>query len=331
VILSSEVGHHRGSKGEATYSVDIVYEYEWHSEKYRGDAWDFQGGSSSGQEGKEEVVARHPPGSKARCYVNPRRPSEAVLFRGVHGGYLLGLIPLIFVVIGVGGLYFLWRAPRRPKASISLAPTAPGPDDPPGAVILKPATTRGCRVALAIAVCLFWNGILSIFVVQFLSKPEGCTGVFLLPFVAVGLVLVGLVGYTFLALFNPVPVIRASSRSIPLGGMLELDWELQGNASRLDSLKITIEGREEATYRRGTTTSTDKHVFETISIFEGGPEGDLRAGRAIVPIPRDTMPSFKAANNQILWTLQVKGEIRRWPDLNEEFSLTILPAEERKA
>ena len=331
-VLSSQVGHHRGSKGSTTYSIDIRYEYEWHSEKYTSDVWDFQGGSSSGYDGKAEVVARYPVLSTARCYVNPRRPSEAVLHRGLHAGYFFGLIPLIFVAVGLGGLYFVWRAPRPPKPSLpgSLPLDGPRPDDPPGAVILKPATTRGCRLTGAILICLFWNGILSIFVVGFFNKPEGCTGVFLLPFVAIGLALVALVGYTLLALFNPVPVVRASGRSIPLGGMLELDWEIQGNASRFQSLKIAIEGREEATYRRGTRTSTDKVVFERISVYESGPEGDLRSGRAIVPIPRDTMPSFAASNNKIVWTLQVKGEIPRWPDVDEEFALTILPAEERK-
>lgn len=330
-VLKAKVGHHSGSKGGTTYSVDITYEYEWRGETYVSESWDFLGGSSSGREGKEHVVARYPVGRSSVCYVNPRRPAEAVLFRGFHSGLLFGLIPGVFMAIGAVGLgmALFWKPSARPRVPFP-APASAGaarPDDPPGAAVLKPSTTRGCRLTGAILVCLFWNGILSIFVVQFFSKPEGCMGVFLLPFVAVGLALFALVGYTFLALFNPVPVIRASARSIPLGGLLELDWELQGNPSRLESLKITIEGREEATYRRGTTTSTDKHVFERITVFEAGPEGDFRGGRVMVPIPRDTMPSFSAPNNKICWALHVRGAIPRWPDVDEEFALTILPAE----
>jgi hypothetical protein len=327
-ILSSKVGSHSGSKGGTTYSIDIVYEYERHGETYRSEAWDFLGGSSSGYDGKAEVVARYPAGSTSRCYVNPREPSEAVLFRGAHAGLLFGLIPLVFVAVGAGGITFSLRKPR-PKPIRAAEPRRPLEEAElaSGAVVLKPETTRGCRLVGAILVCLFWNGIVSIFVVQFFQKPEGCMGLFLLPFVAVGLALVGLVVYTLLAMFNPVPVIRASGRSVPLGGMLELEWELQGAWQRLGSLKLTIEGREEATYRRGTKTTTEKHVFETIMVFESGPEGDLRGGRAIVPVPRDAMPSFQAPNNKIVWSLKVHGAIRRWPDVDEQFPLTILPAE----
>jgi hypothetical protein len=37
------------------------------------------------------------------------------------------------------------------------------------------------------------------------------------------------------------------------------------------------------------------------------------------------MHSFKSANNKIVWTLQLSGEIPRWPDVSEEFEIDVLP------
>lgn len=329
-ILSSQVGVHSGSEGGSTYSIDIAFEYEWRNEKYRSDRYDFMGGSSSGRSGKEEVVSRHPAGSKALCYVNPGDPSEAVLDRGFRPVMLVGLVPLLFVAAGAVGIYFTLRRPRPKRA-----PEAPDGDEPelPGAVVLKPETSRGCRLAGALAICLFWNGIVSIFVVEFVQSwqrgsPEGCMGLFLVPFVLIGLLLIWLVLYTVLSMFNPVPQIRIGAGSVPIGGVLDLEWEFQGAYHRLRALRITLEGREEATYRRGTKTSTDKHTFSKTTIYEAGLEGDLRGGRALVPIARDAMPSFKAPSNKIVWAIHLHGEIACWPDVKEEFPLNLTPLPE---
>jgi hypothetical protein len=37
------------------------------------------------------------------------------------------------------------------------------------------------------------------------------------------------------------------------------------------------------------------------------------------------MHSFAASSNRIVWALQVKGEIRRWPDVDEPFEVAVQP------
>jgi hypothetical protein len=323
VILSSEVGRHSGSKGGTTYSIDIRYRYEREGSPFEGKDYDFLGGSSSGYDGKADVVAKYPPGSTRVCYVNPRDASEAVLDREFRFTYLLGLFGLIFMGVGGGGIYLFFRPPRlrakgaAPKGMTQVYSRVPAVGS--GSVTLKPVSSPGCRLAIALAVCLFWNGIVSIFL---FSGMDGCAALFMIPFVLVGLGLVGWVGYQVLALFNPVPILTVSAAAAPLGGTFELEWRFEGNVARLRTLRITLEGREEATYRRGTRTTTDKSVFATILVH-----GDavLAAGRATVQVPRGTMHSFSASNNKIVWTLHVRGEIRRWPDVGEEFPFTVLP------
>jgi len=93
-----------------------------------------------------------------------------------------------------------------------------------------------------------------------------------------------------------------------------------------------VEGREEVTYRRGTSTATDKKVFATFELVNVGHSGILRTGSVQLKIPADTMHSFDSRNNKVIWAIQVQGDIPRWPDIKDEFPLTIqpLPMEQQK-
>ena len=93
-----------------TYSVYILYEYEFGGQTYKSDRYDFIGGSSSGYEGKARVVAAYESAERPVCYVNPTNPSESVLKRGFHAKLLLALFPLPFLLVGVVGIVGTLRA-----------------------------------------------------------------------------------------------------------------------------------------------------------------------------------------------------------------------------
>ena len=63
---------------------------------------------------------------------------------------------------------------------------------------MKASASPGGRLGCSIVVALFWNGIVSIFLVQMISgwiegKPDGCMTLFIIPFELVGLGLIVLV------------------------------------------------------------------------------------------------------------------------------------------
>jgi hypothetical protein len=122
------------------------------------------------------------------------------------------------------------------------------------------------------------------------------------------------------------PKITVSADAAPLGSTVELRWEFTGNPGRINELTISFEGREEATYRRGTNTRTDKNIFRIIEVMRANDPFQIAGGEAKLVIPADTMHSFKASNNKILWRLKVAGDIPHWPDVAEEFEFTVLPA-----
>ena len=77
-IVSSEVKSHSDDDG-TTYSVAIVYDYEFGGRQYTGSRYNFVTGSSSGKSGKQAIVNRYPPGSQQHCYVDPGNPDKVIL------------------------------------------------------------------------------------------------------------------------------------------------------------------------------------------------------------------------------------------------------------
>src|SRR5205085_10285465 len=131
---------------------------------------------------------------------------------------------------------------------------------------LQPRPSPLVKFFGAVGITCFWNGIVSVFVFQIIkgwhSGPfEWFLAAFLSIFVVVGLGLIGAVLYCFLALFNPQPRLVISPGVARLGDSLRIDWAVAGRVEALQNLQVRLEGREEATYTRGTNTCTDRSVF----------------------------------------------------------------------
>ncbi|MHC4520485.1 MAG: hypothetical protein ACYTAS_18000 [Planctomycetota bacterium] len=149
---------------------------------------------------------------------------------------------------------------------------------------------------------------------------------FMLPFVAIGIGLLGLIVYQFLALFNPRPTLELSSTRVPLGGAAELSWTFTGRTDRIGEFSVALRGREYATYRRGTNTYTDDNTFYEMELYKTSHTAEIASGQVGFVLPSDTMHSFEADNNKIVWNLEVRGDIPKWPDVKESFPITVVPA-----
>jgi Protein of unknown function (DUF3592) len=347
-ILSSGVESHSGDDG-STYSVEVAYRYDVDGVEHHGDRYEFLGGSSSGYEGKQKIVDALPEGAITTCYVDPDDPYDSVLHRGFAWPYLFGLLPLIFVAVGGGGMYWALTGSRRgakkAKGRARRAGGSPSDGDgggfreieswetptPAGPIELDEKMSPFGKLAVIIGLALFWNGIVSVFVWQVVASwrsgggVDGCLTLFLVPFVLVGLLLIVGIPYQILALFNPRPRLRISRGAIPLGGSAQVDWSFKGASGRLSDLRIWVEGAESATYRQGTSTRTDTEVFARIPIVDRQSGMPMDSGSATLEIPEDTMHTFEARHNRILWVLKLHGSIARWPDVDTEFPIKVVP------
>ena len=339
VVLESRVAESSDSDG-TTYKPDILYSYSVGGIAYQSRRYNMLEAYSSGYDGKAEIVARYPPGRQTSCWVDPADPSRAVLSRDLTPGYLIGLLPLIFVAVGLFGL--VWAVRQASAARMATFPTGGSgggtassfgvaiPAEAGSPLELRPKTTRLGMLFGLIFVSIFWNGIVSVFVWQAVQlwragTPNGCMTAFLVPFVLIGLLLIFGVIRQFLVLFNPRLKITLSRGVLAPGEPVQLQWALSSQGTGVHRLRIVLEGREEATYRRGTDTCTDRETFASIVAVDTDQSFAIPAGSAILEVPAGTMPSFVADHNKVLWTLKATCEIKGWPDSDDEYEVVVAP------
>jgi hypothetical protein len=333
-IISSDVKANH-SDGSPTYRVDVTYRYFVDDRGYVGDRYQFIKMSSSGYRGKAAIVARLRPRTRTDCWVNPANPRDAVIERGPTADLWYALIPLVFVVIGGAGIAAAALGRGRFSGPTPAAPTTRGATYTKavhggGPVALRPGLNRGTQLAIVVAIALFWNGAIYMALRDFfLSFSRQGTiswfALFFVPFILVGIGLLGAVIYKTLQLFNPRPNLTVSNSTVALGEELLVNWSMEGRIGKLTRFSITVEGSETATYTRGTRTDSSTSVFATIPLANQIPPGITATGGAKARIPADTMHSFNASRNKVLWVVRVRGEMANWPDIHDDFPLTVTP------
>jgi len=311
-----------------SYRADVLYEYRVGDRGWSSNRVDFFSFLNSGRDSARAILDRHPDGAANTCWVNPRDPSRSVLERQLRPKHLLGLIPLVFVIAGGALANYGWKKQRsrRGGGEAQIEETAAAGEP----LVLKPRAGPVGKVAGSLFFALFWNGVVSVFVWQAWTgweqgRPDWSLTIFLIPFVLVGLFSFGLVGHFLLALANPRPRLTLTPGRPRLGDGLRLEWRFTGRAGRLNHLHIFLEGREEATYRRGTNTYTDREVFATLDLVDAANDWEIPRGAAELVIPAETIHSFEGESNKIVWEIKVEGEIARWPDVDQNFPIRIRP------
>ena len=323
-IKSASVSSHRGSKGGTTYGITVAYTYEYEGRKFSGDRYNFSTGTSSSRGWREEAVSQLRATKDPVCFVNPENPSQSVLSTEIGNEKWFGLIPLVFVLAGLG-LFF-----AAPKMTARRVGARAIPIPPPNVVSLsqggyelKPTSSpkAGC-IGMGIF-ALFWNGI--VWTVFFLHDVPGVAKAFLSIFLLVGIGLAVAFAYFFLTLFNPKPTVTVDVNAVRLGGTIKFRWRFEGNTARISLLEVFLTAKESATYRRGTDTSTDTHYFIHQKLHETRERLKIAADEITITIPADSMHSFDSTNNKIIWAVKLHGDIAKWPDVDLEFPLTVQP------
>ncbi len=339
-IINSRVKSHSDSDG-TTFSVDILYRYKYKGTNRTCDDYSFNSTSSSGYDGKAAIAHSYPRGKKSQCFVNPVNPEEAVLVREGGTGMLLGAIfGGIFGLVGYGGiigaLFFMGKKKRGTYYSRRT-----GFHDPIDEynsqweiageqnIELKPKTSRFAQLAGSIFVCLFWNAITWTIAIVIIASGKLGPLLFISIFIIIGLGFVIAVFKQLLLLSNAKVKIIASSNVVRLGDPLAFYWAIPAKAERISKLSISFVGVEEATYRRGTDTITDKNQFYNELLFETTDYSEMLDGQAIFDIPETFMHSFSSSNNKIIWQLKVHGKIKAWPDIQDDYVIEVLPMERK--
>ena len=94
--------------------------------------------------------------------------------------------------------------------------------------------------------------------------------------------------------------------------------------------QVVRESREIATYCEGTDTRTSVEEVYRHEVFRE-PRHEVTRGRPYergfeFEIPPDAMPSFKAAHNEVRWSLEARAAPIRWPRFERRFLICVYPA-----
>lgn len=78
--------------------------------------------------------------------------------------------------------------------------------------------------------------------------------------------------------------------------------------------------------------AADTHVFAKIPIANLRDPGEIQEGVATITLPfAGAVPSFTAKHNSIHWQFSAKGDIPRWPDVDDEFEIEIVGVRRKQA
>jgi hypothetical protein len=183
---------------------------------------------------------------------------------------------------------------------------------------------------------LLWNGVLAVLAVGagldlLGGKTDWLLLTLLVPFAVVGIagIIVFARGLLLATAVGPTQ-IEISAQPLRPGGTYEV-LLAQGGSGVLASLEMTLELEEQATFRQGTDTRTERltvwrqpiHAWHDLALVPG----TCFEGRAMVTIPEMAMHSFASEHNAARWSIAVRGTSIRWPPFTRTFPLVVFPAD----
>jgi hypothetical protein len=345
-VLDKRLVENAGDDGP-TYRPELLIRYTVDNREYQ--TWTYEAGkvASGGRAGKQAILDRFVVGQDYPCWYDPADPGRAVLVRGLSWVNLFLLIPLIFMAVGAGGIYYALanrgkspeqraaeqRGPNGPAlpAVPDRAPSGPGSTLP---FVLSPITSPGLQVAGALFLALFWNGVTWVFVALvagglFQGKLQWFLTLFLIPFVLVGLGLIGFfVKQVLVATGVGATQVEISAHPLYPGKGYEA-FLSQAGPLRLRSLTVELVCAEETKYTVGTDTRTETKVLSRTELLR---QDEVTAERGLpfearfpLRVPRGAMHSFEARHNKVFWKLVVRGDVIGWPDFEREYLLIVHP------
>ncbi len=301
-------------------------------------------------------------GDETVCWYDPAAPKTVVLQRGYNWWlWLLSLLlPGALVLIGGTGLVRVLRAWGKseehraasagitelldPLAQPALAapgyPAVPACDDlvnSPGTVLRYRLPIESPESWTLVGFGLFallWNAVVVVLAVGagldlLGGRIDWWLFALLVPFVGVGIAGVTLFirSLVFATAVGPTQLEISDHPLLP-GGRYDV-FLAQGGTGTFQTLTLSLELEEQATFRQGTDTRTEQLVVwnQPVAAFHdvGAAPHSRFETRAIVDLPADAMHSFTSAHNAVRWRLVVRGSPERWPEFCRTFPVVVFP------
>lgn len=323
------------------------------------ESWTFIGAVGNDRTAALEGLGESALGAELTGWYDPLAPDTIVLKRGYNWWMwaLALLLPGALVAFGGNGLLRSARNWGKSEERRALAGTggdgrtaAGRTSDHPGIpsyedMVNSPGTILRYRLPAATAetwtslgfglFAVLWNAILVVLLanagVDLLGgRIDWLLLVVIVPFVGVGVAgVVMFVRRLVLAAAVGTTQLEISAHPLVPGGRYEI-LVAQGGAGAFRSLEASLELEEQATFRQGTDTRTDRVVVWRAPLaswreLQLAP-GTRFEGRADLVLPPTGMHSFASEHNAVRWQVVVRGRPARWPAFTRTFPLLVVPS-----
>lgn len=301
-------------------------------------------------------------GTEVVCWYDPASPTMVVLQRGYNWWlWLLSfLLPGALVLIGGTGLVRVIRAWGKseehraasagiselldPLAQPALAapgyPAVPICDDlvnSPGTVLRYRLPIESPESWTLVGFGLFallWNAVVVVLAVGagldlLGGRIDWWLFALLVPFLGVGIggITLFIRSLVFATAVGPTQLEISDHPLLP-GGRYDV-LLAQGGTGTFQTLTLSLELEEQATFRQGTDTRTEQVVVwrqQVACVHDVSAATDSRfEARAVVDVPNIAMHSFTSAHNAVRWRLVVRGTPERWPEFCRTFPVVVFP------
>jgi hypothetical protein len=234
-----------------------------------------------------------------------------------------------------------WELPgvdsRPTRPTFPTIPTIEAVTDSPGVRLAYrlpiAAAPRWVSFTMA-AVCLAWNTLVAIFVVQVISlhragQPNWLLTWLMVPFVMAGVwTLVALARQVLLNVAVGATLVEVSQHPFYPGGTFH-GFVSQSGRLRVRWLQVQLLCEEQAIYQQGTDTRRAMcRVHRTVLFsrrkFEIRPQQPWEATFDIT-LPSAAMHSFASSHNAVIWSLVVCGRLTRWGKIERSFPVYVYP------
>jgi len=364
VVLDKRLAERHGDDGPL-YRPEMQIRYTVDGETYVRWAYDIHNTYSSGREAAQQTLNQfHVDKDNTReypCWYDPDDPGTVVLVRGFSWWFwLVVIVPVSLIAIGgVGLIYSMrhWGQSAERRAAMAQRPlerelfgtsgdtSSEFPYVPDVAQVTDSPGTRlryrlpilgspGWALLGLLLACVFWNGIVSVFVGIAVTghiggNPDWFLTLFITPFVAIGLGLAFFFVRQLLVTTGIGPtLVEISDHPLRPGAACQV-LVMQSGRLTVNAMTISLVCEEEATYRQGTNTRTETRAVYRDELFRR--EGfEVHRGMPFeaecdIWVPERAMHSFKADHNEIRWKIVVEGDVAGWPDYQRSFALIVQP------
>ncbi len=184
------------------------------------------------------------------------------------------------------------------------------------------------------AVCLTWNTLVVVFVVQVIALHRAGQPNWLLTFLMAPFVMAGI--WTLLALAQQLLVgiaigttrVEVSQHPFYPGGTFH-GFVSQTGRLRVRWLQVQLVCDEQAIYQQGTDTRRATSRVHRATLFSQR-KFEIRPQHAFeatfdVTLPDSAMHSFVSPHNAVIWTIVVRGRSARWGEFERRFPIYVYP------